>query len=86
MPEADATRDALVAERAALQDRIQALRTRVQEIDRTLADGDAKRGLARRLANLTPAERKLLEDMAEQKKLEQLGLRNPDGTVRPRPR
>ena len=82
----DADRAALVARRAALQAKIRELKALVVAIDKQLAAGDAKVGLARRLANLTPAERDLLNELALTDNLDKMGLRNPDGTVRKRPR
>ena len=82
----DADRAALVARRAALQAKIRELRGQVAAIDQQLAAGDARAGLARRLANLTPGERALLDEMAAAKNLDQMGLLNKDGTPRKTPR
>lgn len=82
----DADRAALVARRDVLLAKIRELRGQVADIDKRINDGDAKTGLARRLANLTPAERELLNELALTDNLDRMGLLNKDGTVRKRPR
>lgn len=82
----DAERTALVARRDVLLAKIRELRGQVADIDKRINAGDARTGLARRLANLTPAERDLLNELTLTDNLDKMGLRNKDGTVRKRPR
>ena len=87
MADADtAERDGLVARRAELTAKIKALRVQVALIDTQLAAGDARTGLARRLANLTPAARALLDERAAAGNPDTMGLRGKAGTARKRPR
>lgn len=86
MPADDPVRAALVAQRTELLVKIRALRSQVAAIDKQIRDRDAAAGLARRLQNLTPAERELLDDLARTQNLDQMGLLDRDGTVRKKPR
>lgn len=80
------TDDQLIAKRAELFTKINALRAQVAAIEKQLTERAARAGLARRLANLTAPERALLDEMAAARNLDLMGLLDKDGTTRKRPR